>query len=122
MSENVWRGQRFATGPLTLLRFRTSGRSPPADDRREALVLGLLIVVMIMASPVCHLHYFGLTVPLAAGLLASQLERNEGRWPKVFLVLGAVNFVGTLLPLLPGMDLLRDHGSAPFGTLLFWGC
>jgi hypothetical protein len=77
---------------------------------------------MIMASPVCHLHYFCLTLPLAAGLLASQLERTDGRWPKVFLVLGAVNLVGTLLPLLPGMDVLRDHGSAPFGTLLFWGC
>src|SRR5207244_155765 len=53
---------------LLLLAFGTSRR--PAGD--EVVLLGGLIVLMILLSPVCHLHYFALVLPLAAGLLVQQ--------------------------------------------------
>jgi hypothetical protein len=113
-------GHRLLAVAFTLLALFAAGWSRPADARVEALLLALLIVVMTLASPVCHLHYFCLTIPLVVGLLAGQLENAEGRWPVLFLGLFAANLLCTILPILPGMDVLRDHGWAAYGTLLYW--
>jgi alpha-1,2-mannosyltransferase len=120
-SDEVRWGHRILAGAFTLLALFGAGWSRPKDVRTEALFLGLLIIVMILASPVCHLHYFCLTIPLVVGLLAGELEKGGRSWPVLFLGLTAANLICTILPLFPGMDILRDHGLAAGGTLLYWG-
>lgn len=111
----------FLTG-LTLLAL---GRRKPGT-RRLLLGLGALILLMALVSPVCHLHYFCLALPVIMGLLAVAWESPAGdgagrRWQDVglTLLLGA-NLVANTLPHLPGMELLRDLGVATYGTLLVW--
>ena len=79
------------------------------------------MVIMILLSPVCHLHYFCLSVPLTMGLLAAVLEEDGSRRARigVFAVLafyGAANIV----PHLPKFQLLRDCGLATYAALLLW--
>jgi hypothetical protein len=87
----------------------------------EALTFGLLIVVMLLASPVSHQHYFTLVIPLMTVLMAMSFERTDSS--RVGWGLTAVIFVNLLasgVPLYPGMIPLRDGGSAMYATLLVW--
>jgi hypothetical protein len=119
-SAEVRWGHRLLTGIFTLLALLAGGWSRRADTRAEVLFLGLLIVVMILASPVCHLHYFCLSLPLVIALLAGQLHATNGRPSVIFLVLATANLACTILPLFPGMDFVRDHGLAAIGTIVLW--
>ncbi len=81
---------------------------------------------MLLVSPVCHLHYFCLEVPLLMTLLAIAWERRgSGLGIGTGLVsLVVVNVVGETLPNLPAFDLLRDMALAMYPALLLWavGC
>jgi hypothetical protein len=103
---------------LTLWAFRRRAGGLP-HGLQEALFGGCLIVLMAMLSPVCHTHYFCLTVPLALGLMA--LGRGDSVYPhwSICLLL-AINAVGNLLPQLQTFTLLRDAGLAMYVTLLLW--
>jgi alpha-1,2-mannosyltransferase len=112
-------------GALTGLTLLALGWRRPSG-RRELLGLGTLTLIMFLLSPVCHLHYFCLALPLTMGFLAIAWESpaREGAgaiWRSLWLwlVLG-VNTVANTLPHLPGSDLLRDLGLATYGTLLLW--
>jgi hypothetical protein len=88
----------------------------------EALTFGLLTVVMLLASPVSHQHYFTLVIPLMTVLLALQFERNDSS--RIGRGLGAVMLVNVVLsgvPLYPTMLGPRDAGTAMYATLLVWG-
>ena len=37
----------------------------------QLLVLSALFLLMILISPVCHLHYFCLSIPILMGLIAA---------------------------------------------------
>jgi alpha-1,2-mannosyltransferase len=125
-SELVQSGSRLAGGILTLITIAAAGWRPRPDPLSESLFVGCLIVVMLLASPVCHLHYFCLEVPLLITLVAVAWERRGAG-----LGLGAglatlvvVNVAGETLPNLPGFDLLRDMALAMYPALLLWavGC
>jgi alpha-1,2-mannosyltransferase len=121
-SDGVRWGHRLIAVLLTVLTLLASGWSRQIDPRREALTLGALIIVMILASPVCHLHYFCLTLPLVIGIFATRMENvRAGRGIYALLLLGAANILCTILPVMPGMQIFRDHGSATTGALLIWG-
>jgi len=120
-TDAVRMGHGLIIGALTLLTLAAGGWRNTRDPRREALFLGALTLVMILASPVCHLHYFCLSLPLVAGLLAVVLERLEYiRMRTGFVVLASVFFVCSLLPVIPRLEFLRDHGLATYGNLLMW--
>jgi hypothetical protein len=94
--------------------------------RQEILGLGTLTLIMFLLSPVCHLHYFCLALPLTMGFLAMGWESPPregmgltGRYLGLYLLLG-LNGLANTLPHLPGSDLLRDVGLATYGTLLLW--
>src|SRR5207248_7606890 len=57
---------------LTLLAvgWKRAGTMP------TVLGLGSLTVIMVLLSPVCHLHYFCVAVPLVMGLIYHSLERG----------------------------------------------
>jgi hypothetical protein len=107
-------------GLLTLATLAAFGRRR-RDGLDVVLFFGLLVLDMLLVSPVCHLHYFSLALPLVTGLMADRWQRHEGLslGPWLLGVL-AVNAVANLLPQLPDSGILRDCGGAMYGNLLVW--
>jgi hypothetical protein len=104
---------------LTGLTLLLGWRRPEGDGPASVLTLGALVVLMNLLSPVCHLHYFCLSVPLAMGLVAASWERNGGaRLGTATVLVLVVNGLANLVPHLPWCDLLRDTGLAMYGTLV----
>jgi hypothetical protein len=83
------------------------------------LAAACLMQLMVLLSPVCHLHYFVVQVPLLLALLARWPAAGYGRLALPAVL--AVNAVLQTMPHLPQADLLRDTGAAAGGTLLLWG-
>lgn len=111
-------------GVLTGLTLLASGWRRP-DPHRALLGLGCLTLLMPLLSPVCHLHYFCLAVPLVTGLVWHAWDRPEvgptgSRVGLGLAVLLVVHAVGNTLPRLPGLDLLRDLGLATYVSMLLW--
>jgi alpha-1,2-mannosyltransferase len=108
---------------LTLL--APVGRTRLASGRDGVVFLGLLLFNMLLLSPVCHLHYFSLLLPLAAGLTAAWWERQLPRgWQQLFPALLLLQAITGLLPTIPGLEVLRDLGLATYGAFPLWlaGC
>ncbi len=94
--------------------------------RRDAiatvLFLGLLIVVMLPISPVCHIHYFIFAMPLVMGLLAAMWERVP--FPRVapwLVLLFGANIALNIVAALPGFESWKDFGVTLGATFLLWG-
>jgi hypothetical protein len=82
--------------------------------------LGALTIVMALLSPVCHLHYFCLALPLGSGLLACAWERDGGfHGPRLLNVGFAAYAVLYAVVLLPGdfLTTLREGGVVMVATL-----
>ncbi len=107
-------------GFLTLATF-AAGRRRTRDPIALVLLWGCLILDMLLLSPVCHLHYFALALPLAMALIAAKWQRQESLAPGAGLItLFVVGGVANLLPHLPALVRLRDGGLAMYGTLALW--
>jgi hypothetical protein len=108
-------------GVLTLTTLWAFGWRRRGDGLDLVLFFGLLTLNMLLISPVCHLHYFSLALPLVMALLAGRWQEQErlalGTWLLGLLLL---NGIVNLLPQLPDMTILRDCGSAMYGTLFVW--
>jgi hypothetical protein len=77
---------------------------------------------MVLMSPVCHLHYFCLSVLPVLGLVAAAWERQgRARLGLGLFLLLVINVAGNSLPHLPGLELLREVGLAMYPALLVWG-
>src|SRR5262249_28941617 len=88
---------------------------------KQVLFLGCLTVCMLLLSPVCHLHYFCLCIPLVMGLVHLHGERSGTKLAGVALGIPfAVNVVLNALPQFQGMEFGRDVGFAMYGALLLW--
>src|SRR5262249_962773 len=89
------------------------------DGPGPVIFLGMLVLCMLLLSPVCHLHYFCLTMPLLMGLLAYTWERDvAGRLGPGWIVLLTVHGVANLLPHFPSMEVVRDLCLAMYAALL----
>ncbi len=108
-------------GLLTLTALWAFGWRRRRGGLDDVLFFGALVLNMLLVSPVCHLHYFSLAMPLVMALLVERWQRREGLTldPVLWGVLG-LNAVANLLPNLPNMNLLRDCGAAMYGSLLLW--
>jgi hypothetical protein len=92
-------------------------------DRNDVLADIVLIAglteLMLLASPVCHLHYFCLSVPLVAAVFAVAWEGTAS--PRLSPALGVfvgANLVANILPHFPGMEVVRDIGLAGYAGVL----
>jgi hypothetical protein len=108
-------------GALTLLTLLAAGRQRTQDPVATTLCWGLLTLDMILLSPVCHLHYFSLSVLVVAGLFEAHWEGRMTVAPGPgFLVLLAFGVVANLLPHFPAMSKLRDGGLAMYAAVALW--
>jgi hypothetical protein len=108
---------------LTLATLLAAGPRP-VSGTDAPLFVGALTLLMLVLSPVCHLHYFALALPAVMGLLARAWEEEPGRLrlgPALTLLLGLV-VAGNVLPLLPYAwgELLKDTGLALYAALALW--
>jgi hypothetical protein len=108
-------------GVLTLLTL-LAARRWQGDAPGQVLFLGALMLIMILLSPVCHLHYFCLSVPVIMGLLAVAWEGNStlALSRSLYLLVG-VNVIANTLPQLGVFQRLRDDGLATYAAVLVWG-
>ncbi|MHB1425277.1 MAG: glycosyltransferase family 87 protein [Gemmataceae bacterium] len=108
-------------GLLTLTVLGVFGWRRRGDGIDLVLFFGLLVVNMLLISPVCHLHYFSLLLPLAMALVAERCRTQAGLSPGPWLFVVLIgNGVANLLPQMPDMNIFRDCGSAMYGSLLMW--
>src|SRR5262249_15617240 len=63
---------------LTLTTLAAFGWRRRDDGIDVVLFFGLLVLNMLVISPVCHLHYFSLVLPLATGLVADRWQDRKG--------------------------------------------
>ena len=104
---------------LTALTVTAAGWRRRAAPLAEELFVAALAVIMVITSPVSHLHYFTLAVPLATGLVIvgrGDAVYPQGKWRWLFALVAAAN----LVPLLPGLEALRDLGMASLAALAMW--
>jgi hypothetical protein len=108
-------------GLLTAVTVLAAGWRRAQSGVTEVIFLGVLILLMLLLSPVCHLHYFCLSLPLLIGLLAFSWERQPTSYLKCgWWLLLFVYFIANALPQFPGLELLRDIGLAMYAALLLW--
>lgn len=82
--------------------------------RQTVLILGLLTCVTLMASPVVHLHYYVLAMPLVSALVIHAMHRSPtGELPPWVWACLAIYIIGNTLPRLPGFEATRYWGMAP---------
>jgi len=108
-------------GCLTLVTLWAGRRrriqAPPA----QVIFFGMLVLNMLFLSPVCHLHYFCLAIPIVMGLMARSMERHPdgrvGPWVSFVLVMFTLCTVPSQIP---GCEVVRDCGLSLYGGLLLW--
>jgi len=106
---------------LTLLTLAAAGWRRSAEAINLVLFLGSLVINMLVLSPVCHLHYFSLCVPMVMGLVASRWERQSPLGLGTGLVfLLAVNVVFYVPPNIPSLLILRDLAITLYPALMLW--
>jgi hypothetical protein len=111
----------LAGGAMTLLTFLAAGWRRNDDPVRVTLFFGCLILDMLFLCPVCHLHYFCLTLPLIMALLALQWQKQPHLHPGWLLGgLLVLNSLAMLLPHHPTWDVFRRLGMAGYAGLLLW--
>jgi hypothetical protein len=108
-------------GAFTLATLGVAGFRRTLTGPALVLFVGSLTLVMILMSPVCHTHYFALSLPLGMGLIAWHWERTGKAGLSAGVVaLIAVQIIGNTLPLLPATEVLKDVGVATFTALVLW--
>jgi hypothetical protein len=108
-------------GLLTAATLLAAGRRRSLDGPAMVVFLGMLTLNMLFLSPVCHLHYFCLSLPLVMGLMAAAWhQRQVHQLSKGMSGLLAIYLIANVAPLVPGLEVLRDAGLAMYAGLLLW--
>ena len=101
---------------VTLLLARLRNDAPSV-----VITFGALTAIMLLVSPVCHLHYFCLSLPLAMGSLAAVWEGQGNSLARMGMITVLIIYaIANALPHFPALQLVRDCGLATYATLLLW--
>jgi len=122
------RGTRLAhwaiSGALTLTTVLVALRRRPTAPGDQLVLLGGLVALMLLVTPVSHMHYYCYGLPLVCGVWLKGLAERPGRLvPDPATVLAAATWgAATALPLFPGdwAEVLRQHGFGTVATLGLW--
>jgi hypothetical protein len=121
-STTVRWAHRLLCGLMTLAVLAAAGWKRTSSPTATVLFAGVLGLTMVLVSPVCHLHYFCLSVLPVVGLVTAAWDRRgRTRLGLGLCLLLAANVAGNSLPHLPGLELLREVGLAMYPALLVWG-
>jgi hypothetical protein len=106
---------------LTLGALAAYGRKRRSNAVDLTLFIGALMIIMVLMSPVCHLHYFCMCIPAVLGLAAASWDAHgrpelDRKTIFLFILYPAIN----LLPHLPWFPILRDVGAAMYMAILIW--
>ncbi|MBX7104806.1 MAG: DUF2029 domain-containing protein [Gemmataceae bacterium] len=104
---------------MTVVTLVAGKRSQMKNPQREALAITALFIPMLLASPVCHLHYFELLLPPIVAVVAAHLVNGQRVRPALAGGLIIV-FATQLLPRIPGLEVARDIGVAAWGAMIVW--
>jgi hypothetical protein len=109
-------------GILALAVYGGAMRSNTSESVDRLILLGLLTLLMLHATPVSHMHYYAFGLPLVAGLWLKSLANRPGTvWPG-WRAAGPVVAWGfaTALPLLDGpvFEAFRHRGFGPAASIL----
>jgi alpha-1,2-mannosyltransferase len=108
------------SGGLTALTLLAAGRRRQGGIG-EVMFIACLILMMLLASPICHLHYFALALPLVmASIALSWTKLGAPRLPVVWWILLGTFLLTNTVPQLPAFYLTRDFGLAAYGVLVLW--
>jgi hypothetical protein len=109
-------GALFTLATLAIAGFRRKLTGPAL-----VLFVGSLTLIMILMSPVCHTHYFALSLPLVMGLIGWIWERSgKAELSPGIIGIIALQVIGNTLPLLPATEILKDVGLATYAALMLW--
>ena len=107
-----------AVSAFMIWRNRTKG---PAE---QLMLLGGLMLVMVLASPVSHNHHFAMCLPALSGLWLWGLKQRPGQIaPRLWVFVPLVSWtVGTAILLFPGplFLMLREFGLGTAVTVILW--
>ncbi len=111
-------------GVLTLATAAVGWRRLRPDPADQLVFLGCLCVLMLHITPVSHMHYYTLALPLVAGLWLKRLAERPGRVSaggRTVAVLAGwgVLTAAALLPV-PFAVWLREMGPTVLATLGLW--
>lgn len=98
-------------------------RNAPAGANL-ALFAGGLSVIMALTSPVCHTHYFAVTLPLVMGLVFLAWEKTGWRgWiiPPAIFALTTFMVAAPSLASVPGLKVLKDLAVPMYVNMTAWG-
>jgi alpha-1,2-mannosyltransferase len=108
---------------FTLIVCLSAGWRPSGSALAEMLFLGLLVMLMMFLSPVCHLQYFVWLLPTIMGMLLLNWEnrRNLALGLGWMTLIGLNNLAHALAHLTqyPHFKLYRDLGLATYVGLAF---
>jgi len=103
----------YAVGGLMLFGWSVAaGRRRKDSPRQLTLILGTLMGITLVVSPVAHNYYFLLLLPLIAGLIDEALTRYEHglRTQAIIISLGVFTLID-ILARIPGIGgRLRERG------------
>jgi len=111
---------------LTLTMLAVAALRGLRDRAAERLIfLGCVTIAMLHITPVSHMHYYALGLPLVAGLWLQGLRDRPGRLTcdpvtLTLLIAWGLIVVAMLLP----HDLptaMREFGVGPVASLVLWG-
>jgi hypothetical protein len=104
---------------LTLLTLRFMNRRW-GDGLATMAGIGMLSLVMVLLSPVCHLHYFTVGAPVVMALLARfDVQGSRATRRRLWCLLLAIT-VAWSLPMIPGLGIMRNVGVPMYGALALW--
>jgi len=107
-------------GLLTALTLWAAGWRRQRSAGVEVLFFGQLMLLMVLISPVCHLAYFVLEMPLIMAVVdTAWIPASRGK-ARLLTALFVGVFVAHTLPHIPGLEILRDLGLAMYAALLWW--
>ncbi|HEV8061821.1 MAG TPA: glycosyltransferase family 87 protein [Gemmataceae bacterium] len=116
----VWTGRLLGLS-FTVFTLIAYGWRRKRDGLDSLVLLACLVLCMLFLSPICHLHYFTLSILLIMGLTLAEWEKRADL--RLSLGLGlllAINVVANALPNFDGFELFRDLGLAMYAGIWLW--
>lgn len=109
---------------MTALTLAVAWNNRLTGPANQLAIFGCLVLVMVLASPVSHVHHYAMALPAICGLWLKGLTNRPGHaWPAVGIAVPLVVWcAATGLPLIPteGFVQLREFGLGTAATVVVW--